>query len=75
MRKETRMTPAQKRKQTIIDKYGSIEAFNEMRYHDPKKAEVRSKAAAKGGAATPKEKRGFSNPDVVRKAHEARWGK
>ena len=64
-----------KARETIIKKWGSIEAYNEWRYKRPENAEKRRKAAAKGGAATPKDKRGFSNPDVVKKAHEARWGK
>lgn len=63
-----------KARETIIKRYGSWEAYLEFR-KKPENAEKRRKAAAKGGAATPNDKRGFSNPEVRQKAYDARWGK
>lgn len=37
---------------TIIEKYGSYEAFVQQRYHNPEKAEKRAMAASKAGRAS-----------------------
>lgn len=51
---------------TIVEKYGSWEAYITKRYHDPEKAEMRKRVASLGGKAAPY--RHFRDPEVARQA-------
>ena len=69
------LSMAEKRRATIIEKYGSIEAYNQQRYNDPSKAEQRKRVSSLGGKSVPAEKRNFSNPKNARLAVNKRWKK
>lgn len=69
------MTNFEKQKQTIIEKYGSWEAYVELRYRNPLKASQRRKIAQKGGRANNGKPRGFTDPETARRAAFKRWGK
>lgn len=69
------LTMAEKRRATIIKRYGSIEEYNQQRYNDPSKAEQRKQVASLGGKSVPAEKRHFSNPKNARLAINKRWKK
>lgn len=69
------LSPAEKRRATIIQRYGSIAAYNAKRYNDPSKAEQRKKVASLGGKSVPAEKRNFSNPAKSQEALKKRWSK
>ena len=69
------LSPAEKRRATIIQKYGSVEAYNAKRYNDPAKAEQRKRVASLGGKSVPAEKRNFSNPGNAQEALKKRWPK
>lgn len=57
---------------TIVQRYGSYELYIQQRYYNPAKAEER-KRIAKLAASKHKGKRGFSDPDVARRAVRKRW--
>lgn len=66
------MTPQERREQTIIDKYGSIEAFKEWRYQRPENAEKRKRAATIAGnasAQSPKAVRPFKDRELAKQAN------
>lgn len=74
------MTPSEKRKQTIIDKWGSWEAYINDRYHNPNKPQTgfqKKGVASKAGKKT--KNRTFNDPIKATKAGkkglESRWGK
>lgn len=62
----------EKRRQTIIEKYGSWEAYLEQRYRSPENAEKRKRAASIAGkvsAQSEKAVRPFKNKELARKAN------
>lgn len=66
------LTPHQKARQTIIDKYGSWEAYVKQRYLSPEKAEQRKQIASEAGKAK-KSKYTFQNKEIASKAGKKRW--
>ena len=69
------LSPAEKRRATIIQRYGSIEAYIKKRYNDPSRAEQRRRVASLGGKSVPAEKRNFSNSAKAQEALKKRWPK
>ena len=63
--------PFDKARQTIIEKYGSWEAYKAERYLHPSKAEERRQRASKAGKAT--KKRTFNDPKKASEAGKKRW--
>lgn len=63
--------PHEKARQTIIDKYGSWEAYKAQRYLHPSKAEERRQRASKAGKAT--KKRTFNDPKKASEAGKKSW--
>lgn len=61
----------EKARQTIISKWGSIEAYNEWRYKRPENAEKRKRAASIAGKAT--KVRTFDDPKKAREASKKSW--
>ena len=66
------MTPQQKARQTIIEKYGSWEEYKSFRYYKPGEEEKRSERG-KNAIKHHQGNRGFSDPEVARKASEKSW--
>lgn len=65
-------TPSEKRKQTIIDKWGSWEEYKQHRYYKPGEEELR-KERAKYAIKHHKGNRGFSDPKTASKAGKKSW--
>lgn len=61
------MTPQEKREQTIIEKWGSLEAYKEWRYRRPENAEKRRKAASAAGKASTS--RPFRDRELAKRAN------
>lgn len=67
------MPLSEKQLQTIVSKYGSYEAYLELRYRNPENAEKRREAARKAGKASqasPNAKRPFTDPEKAREAQK-----
>ena len=62
---------AQKDREAIIKRYGSYEAYLDIRYRNPEKAEQRSRAASIAGKAT--KKRTFNDPKKAAEAGRKSW--
>jgi len=63
------MTIQDKRNQTIIEKYGSLEAFNEIRYGTKEERTERMKKIGSIGGKSPTSYRGFRDtPGLAAKA-------
>lgn len=65
------MTPSDKRKQTIIDKWGSWEAYRAYRYYKPGQEQLRKDRAAKAGKNS--KGGGFNDPEKAREASKKSW--
>lgn len=61
------LTPNEKRNQTIIEKYGSWEAYVKKRYHNPENAEKRKRAASIAGKNS--KGGGFNDKELARIAN------
>ena len=64
------MTPQEKARQTIIEKYGSWEQYKAQRYYSVPE-QTRKERASKAGKAS--KGGGFNDPEVARKASEKSW--
>lgn len=65
------MTLNEKTMATIIERYGSYEAYVRWRYHDPKKAEQRKATASIAGSAK-KKRYTFQDKDIASRAGKAK---
>ena len=65
------MTIQEKRDKTIIERYGSLEAFKEQRYRNPENAETRKRVASIAGKAA--KKRHFNDPKKASDAGKKSW--
>ena len=65
------MTIQEKRDKTIIERYGSLEAFKEQRYRNPEKAETRKRVASIAGKAA--KKRNYDDPIKASEAGKKSW--
>lgn len=69
------MTPQEKRKKSILEKYGSWEAYVRWRYHSKEAIEHARRAGRLGGAV--RHRRGFDNIELASLAGkigaEKRW--
>ena len=69
------LTKTEKARQTIIQKHGSWEAYIRHRYYDSIDEGIRKERAEYASKGNKGKARGFSDPEVAKRAAEKRWGK